>query len=407
MRFGLQALLCVCPLVSGFVPPEYNRYQSNSEQSVARRGATRGITYFMDVSGIPYVDPKSGESFLRGHGVIHIEGTSTDGPLRFEVAGDGTSMWPRLLDLTTESTGKTVSITGRRIIIGPFDLTRLENKDFCDPETGDGIVRRITERDPTVRYGPGNAKTIRTCHNWILDLLDEMAKVEDTYYNIPDKMGQVITASNKAAGELSTKDQTIKVSKFTLSTAQSGGGKTEKSFNINAKPDPPASAPPANEYSDEITVIRPEEYGGSIADFALDPQGDLVEKPKKELDLSDKQSTAVRVMGKLQRITTLGKAAFTTLGVAGILVGAAFVILDFVNHNWEGAVVGAIATAAGVAVGFAMEGPAGWIIGGLIALFASKPPERANIFARISWPHLILDLFLTCLCAFIRAKTDL
>ena len=99
--------------------------------------------------------------------------------------------------------------------------------------------------------------------------------------------------------------------------------------------------------------------------------------PKLQQALSDKanppKTSLVKTGGELKSITTLGKEALIGLGIAGELVGVAFVILDFVEHNWVGAGIGLAGVAAGLATAVAMSSPMGWVVGGAIAaLFSSK-----------------------------------
>ena len=87
---------------------------------------------------------------------------------------------------------------------------------------------------------------------------------------------------------------------------------------------------------------------------------------------TDTSVTMARVAGELNTLTAIGKEALNALGIAGAIVGAAFVILDFIDHNWVGGAIGAVGLAAGIATGALVAGPLGWIIGGAIAaLFAS------------------------------------
>ena len=92
--------------------------------------------------------------------------------------------------------------------------------------------------------------------------------------------------------------------------------------------------------------------------------------------------TLSRVGGKLQTFTAVSREALGVLGVAGSIVGAVFVIIDFVDHNWVGGGIGAAGITAGVLAGVLISGPAGWIIGGAItALFLSmfvQPPNSAS-----------------------------
>ena len=89
------------------------------------------------------------------------------------------------------------------------------------------------------------------------------------------------------------------------------------------------------------------------------------------------KSTMARVGSDLKTLTAIGKEALSALGIAGIIVGASFVILDFIDHNWVGGAIGAVGLAADIAAGALIAGPLGWIIGGAItAFFGSKlsPP---------------------------------
>lgn len=88
---------------------------------------------------------------------------------------------------------------------------------------------------------------------------------------------------------------------------------------------------------------------------------------------SNPRSSVLKVNGELKSITTIGKDAFVALGVVGDLVGAAFVILDFVDHNWVGGAIGLAGLVAGAAVVAAVFGLVGWVVGGVVAaFFASK-----------------------------------
>ena len=85
------------------------------------------------------------------------------------------------------------------------------------------------------------------------------------------------------------------------------------------------------------------------------------------------ESTMARVGGDLKTLTAIGKEALNALGIAGTILGASFVIIDFIGHNWVGGAIGAVGLAAGIAAGALVAGPLGWIIGGAItALFGSK-----------------------------------
>ena len=89
--------------------------------------------------------------------------------------------------------------------------------------------------------------------------------------------------------------------------------------------------------------------------------------------LSDGDKTVkvglARNAGVLKTFTSLSKNALAALGIVGQFAGAAFVILDFVNHEWKGAAIGAVGLAAGIGAEIAISGPIGWVIGAAIALF--------------------------------------
>lgn len=73
--------------------------------------------------------------------------------------------------------------------------------------------------------------------------------------------------------------------------------------------------------------------------------------------------------------TMVGKEVLVALDLVGSIVGAVFVILDYVNHEWVGAALGSAGLITGLAIGLAVSGPVGWVVGGAVAaLFASTFP---------------------------------
>lgn len=100
---------------------------------------------------------------------------------------------------------------------------------------------------------------------------------------------------------------------------------------------------------------------------------------------SKPKSTVLKAEGALKTFTTVGKAALVALGVAGDPVGAAFVILDFVDYDWVGGAVGLISVVACAAAAAAVSGPVGWVVGGVIAaFFASKPPSHLRCYPPVN-----------------------
>ncbi len=125
-------------------------------------------------------------------------------------------------------------------------------------------------------------------------------------------------------------------------------------------------------FYDELALY--DEYNNIPSDMTdLSNDDTLVETPAGGIPTDvETESTMARVGNDLKTITAIGKEALN-VGIAGTIVGASFVILDFIDHNWVGGAIGAVGLAAGIAAGALVAGPLGWIIGGAItALFESK-----------------------------------
>ncbi|KAL2042087.1 hypothetical protein N7G274_005275 [Stereocaulon virgatum] len=130
-------------------------------------------------------------------------------------------------------------------------------------------------------------------------------------------------------------------------------------------------------WKNELIILK--DQSGMVPDDSLDPpESDLAAdaKPLPPDTISGPKGATVgfaKADGALKTFTMVGKEALGALGVAGTVVGAAFVILDFVGHSWVGGAIGGIGLIAGTAAGIAISGPIGWVVGGAImALFASK-----------------------------------
>ena len=88
------------------------------------------------------------------------------------------------------------------------------------------------------------------------------------------------------------------------------------------------------------------------------------------------KTSILKVNGHLKSFASVGKDALVALGVAGDLIGAASIIIDFADHNWIGGAIGLTGLAAGVAAAAAISGHLGWVVGGAIAtFFASMAPS--------------------------------
>lgn len=104
----------------------------------------------------------------------------------------------------------------------------------------------------------------------------------------------------------------------------------------------------------------------------LDPNFDSSSEPVKAgaplVPDVQADSTMARSGGILKSFATIDKATLKAIGggLGMTLLGAAVVILDFVDHQWVGGAVGAVGAVAGIAASIV---GVGWIIDLAIALF--------------------------------------
>lgn len=112
------------------------------------------------------------------------------------------------------------------------------------------------------------------------------------------------------------------------------------------------------------------------------------EAAQRESGLQPKAAPALpdmavaRTAGKWLALNVASKA-LTALDAVGFVVGAAFIVVDFLHHDVVGGALGAAGLGAGIAIGAAFQiasaelGPLGWVIGGLLSAFLAIIPGLA------------------------------
>ena len=98
--------------------------------------------------------------------------------------------------------------------------------------------------------------------------------------------------------------------------------------------------------------------------------------------------TSVRVNGVVSDLTVVLQTTAKAAGIAGMAIAPVFIILDFSHGNLVGGAFGALGLFLGILATTAIEGPVGWLVGGLAAFFAiipsffthptSDPPRTSN-----------------------------
>ena len=83
--------------------------------------------------------------------------------------------------------------------------------------------------------------------------------------------------------------------------------------------------------------------------------------------------TTIRVNGVVSDLTVVLEATARAVGIAGMAIAPVFIILDFSHGNPVGGAFGAVGLFLGLLATSAIEGPVGWLIGGLSVFFAILP----------------------------------
>ncbi len=333
------------------------------------------------------VTTSEGRTLFPTHSALFIEGTDDDGPLRIEVrhALVGKDLEYRVLDYGVGNKGKPPPKYAdmRNFLQGSTSMT---NDNILNGETGDGPVKRALATDVQYRSGPDNAGKLNSCHNFNARIMNELGittteEIQGFFKDYDEISVKVNTESwtRKLTGiklyNPTSDPSTPKIMKsWSLSDLGcSRRAKRSGTCSLTLVPEAnPVDSPGQNELAlNSNTKNLPADQ---LDITASDP---LPEKSIPVTGLSEQDQVVkvglVRSAGTLTSFRTLSKAALVALGAGGALAGTAFVILDFVDHNWVGAAIGAVSMVAGIAVSLALSGPVGWIVeGALAALFASK-----------------------------------
>lgn len=218
-------------------------------------------------------------------------------------------------------------------------------------ESKTGIFIDAINEDPQYRYGSSNSGNLNTCH-------DLNKRILEKYLNIP------ITQSSPAQMWFDT------YSAWTQSTASEVGAKghiasiylldkikTEIPGTSVLIEDPGCKkmskrAGACSPLSNEKDV--PRQAAGISLDMSKMAGPNELSADTKVQDTTfgkdgGPKTSILKVNGQLKSFATVGKDALVALGVAGDLIGAAFIIIDFVDHSWVGGAIGLTGLAAGVA----------------------------------------------------------
>lgn len=377
--------LLLLALAHAAVPDSSTR---EDDQLLPRAPTEREVFALFNTRPEP-ITTSEGRTLFPLHSALFIAGTATDGPLRIEVRhvpADDHNLELRVLDYTKGQSAKPPPKYANAAAIKQGSTT-LTNNNILNPDTGEGPVQRALAADTEYRSGPDNVGKLNTCHNMNARVMKELGfTVTDDAVKFFNDYDEISTRVNK--NSITRKLNGIKL--YNPGTGEGEPLKIVKSWSLQdlkcSRRAKRAGTCLPKLVPDKNPVDKPGQSELALNSNTKDLPADqldvtasdkLPEKSIPQEGLSEKDRVAkvglVRSGGTLTSFTSLSKAALSALNIGGALVGAAFVILDFVNHNWVGGAIGGVGVAAGLAAGLAITGPLGWIVGGVIAaLFASK-----------------------------------
>jgi len=383
-------VLLLCIAITRGLPPGY--LKTHEHNQLLPRVTSRKVLLVYEVDWKNPWTSADGTKFPE-HSFLWIGGSVTDGPIRIEIEskerGGVKAYNVRHLDYTVPGNANkqqepTEKANRIQLDLGTTDKT---NADFFDPNTGDGIEARQLKADDTYRNGFLNKGNFNTCHNLNRRIVENELGLRYT-------TGAKLLMDNYEAWSVSTNTagDTVVIETIEVTHASPTGNTKDNIAGkiLNIKTGQCKKSWKRTEActgtltdGDDSKLGGQNELGGSPRAPTMDPADldidagiyDLTDRPVPMGALTTDRGSSVsmaRAGGTLTKFVTVGKEALGALGVAGTVVGAVFVILDFVDHNWVGGAIGAVGIAVGVAAGLAITGPLGWIVGGAIAaLFAS------------------------------------
>lgn len=421
MKLHYQSLFVIWALVSTAVSRSLD-LQPRQDAPAPATPQSRYVYVVTDVDlNQKAVSSTSGKPIFGGHASIRVAGTDVDGPLVIEVAVnvDASGLQIRVLDTGVANTGKPIGFWGapnsRRFVVQNGEIT-LTNSEIFDHQTGKGLVADAWNENPV--YTRGTGATSNTCYDFVNGVLAHMNEELDP------SMSKVFTS----ADEYYTKNSAKWVEKVPLVWSQKtkfppgytpveGEQYWMRVFDVVSNPGAPtfiadstaqgicSKAKMSKRTCFPVTAFGDDAwYSDSVTQTEFNNIGTTPLPEDQRLPTPEEESRSAIApfqgsVGEPGTSTTglatvgIGRAAGVISAVtlvarevaqaAGLAIGPAFVLLDLVQGNWIGAGLAAVGLVLGAVASFAIAGPVGWIVGGLIsALFAILP----GLFK--SKPHL-------------------
>ena len=355
-------------------------------------GASRDVWIFQNFDTQGKVMKPNGLADFASHSALFIESTDQDLSMKWEILHDGDDWyWQQWVGYVPETTPPPTKV---KFYQGKTTMT---NNDILSSK-GTGPAWDALVADPEYRTGQGNKGKFNTCHDFAARMLNGMnMQVTSDAASWMAKYGVQTMAADSAAPvkklEVWKQTDNPRRPKFVKRLVVPKGAGSSKAGSSSCRKRDGACSPPESiedtSGQDSPTtglqnemITLPEEVKAGMdpsvfeAEVLSPPNIDPDAKPPPDGTVETDKGVTVslaRSGGTLSRFVMVSKAALGALGVAGTIAGAVFVILDYVHHQWVGAGIGTAGLLAGVAAGIALgSGPVGWIVGGIIALFASK-----------------------------------
>ena len=391
------SLALLFSLVLFLVHPSRSLAHQSSRHIKQKRAPLRDVSVIIDIFEDRATTPE-GKSVFPVHSALWIAGNELDGPLKIEIGIDDEAsdfdqnLHLRVLDETTAKSGKTYQPGAMRKVTTET-RTRLTNQQFMDSLSGKGLAANAWARDTLYRTGRINKGNLNTCNNFIQRLVEqEMGQTLSTQAKRYFDLAKIWTEDFNAAGvtqdvtkmRYDTKENGVKLRKDFNVWQACSKAKNKRAGACSAIVAPKDDKPPTqvdNFNEKNELALGPIASKASPDQLKLPEDEGLSSKTLPPNTISTDKGSKVsfaRAGGSLETFTAVGKDALQALGIAGSVVGAVFVILDYVDHNWVGGAIGAVGLAAGVAAGIVLSDPLGWVVGGaIVALFASKCPSSS------------------------------
>lgn len=351
------------------------------------------------------VSATTGKTILGMHTTIHIDGTSSDGPLRVQMAfvPATTQYTISVKDWGVANTGKPIGFWGesnsRRYVV-QTGATNFTNANILNHQTGKGIVTTAWAENPIYRRGGGVSS--HTFMEVAVRILAFMGLVLDP--------AMVPLFDNSAEYFSDSSDEYVQEVEELLSTQVTSeddpdpSSDSQRMFDIKEEPvllgdstDASAAAAACEKSRKRSCAPLPDGwdsgvlYDDTITQEEIDELSATPLSEEKLLPTIEQESRAAAApfedtFGQ-PGTATIGAAveigmgrtggaltAFAMIGfdVAKALAQAAgplLVLLDMVDGNWVGAGLAAVGVALGIAASLAVAGPVGWIFGGIITAF--------------------------------------